>query len=490
GLGATSPEAVRVALADAHPEVRRHALRVGEWVLKGSPALGAAMVRLADDPEPRVRFQLALTLGGWDDPRAGRALAGLLRRDADDPWLRAAVLSSATPHAATILTSLFAEGRAEMLPEAAVVPLFGLAGALRGQAGLAAVVRAVATPEGPEGRHAPWQFSALAGLLDAADRARTSLDEWGRSDAELKQAIAGLSGLFGAARQRAADAHTPEDQRLAAVRLLGREPGQVDADRQRLTELLRPQVPSSVQGAAVAALGRARDPKVAEALLAGWRGYTPGLRGSVLDTLLSREAWTGALLSSLEDTCVPAAEIDPVHRRRLLDHADAALRRRAAAVFAEAGGPRSQVIERYRAALELPGHPEAGAVVFRKICASCHRLDGQGTEVGPDLATLTDKSPETLLTAILDPNRAFEAKYTNFTVATLDGRVLSGMIAGETAVGVTLRRQEGQQDDLLRDEIEAIAGSGQSLMPEGLEQDLSPQDLADLIAYLRGDRKR
>jgi hypothetical protein len=68
-------------------------------------------------------------------------------------------------------------------------------------------------------------------------------------------------------------------------------------------------------------------------------------------------------------------------------------------------------------------------------------------------------------------------------------RVLSGMIATETATGVTLR-QEGQQDVLLRDEIEAMAGSGQSLMPEGLETDLTPQDLADLIAYLRGDRKR
>ena len=104
--------------------------------------------------------------------------------------------------------------------------------------------------------------------------------------------------------------------------------------------------------------------------------------------------------------------------------------------------------------------------------------------MGPDLATLNDKSPEALLVAILDPNRAFESKYAGFTVATDDGRVLTGLIAGETASAITLRSQEGRDDVLLRSEIDEMAGSGQSLMPEGVEKDLTPQSLADLIAFL------
>lgn len=106
-----------------------------------------------------------------------------------------------------------------------------------------------------------------------------------------------------------------------------------------------------------------------------------------------------------------------------------------------------------------------------------------GFEVGPDLASLNDKSPESLLIAILDPNRAFETKYVSFSVATVDGRVLSGLIASESATAVSLRRQDGKDDVLLRSDIQEMSASGQSLMPEGLK-DLKPQDLADLISFL------
>jgi putative heme-binding domain-containing protein len=97
---------------------------------------------------------------------------------------------------------------------------------------------------------------------------------------------------------------------------------------------------------------------------------------------------------------------------------------------------------------------------------------------------LNDKSPETLLIAILDPNRALETRYANFSIATVDGRVLNGLIASETATAVTLRRQDGKEDVVLRSQIDEMTSAGQSLMPEGLEKDLKPQDLADLIALL------
>ncbi len=122
--------------------------------------------------------------------------------------------------------------------------------------------------------------------------------------------------------------------------------------------------------------------------------------------------------------------------------------------------------------------------MFKKLCASCHRLLNEGVEVGPDLAALADKSPEALLIAILDPNRAFETKFASFTVATHDGRVLSGMVSNESATAVTLRRQDGKEDVLLRSQIEEMTSSGQSLMPEGMEKDLKPRDLADLIEFL------
>ena len=132
----------------------------------------------------------------------------------------------------------------------------------------------------------------------------------------------------------------------------------------------------------------------------------------------------------------------------------------------------------------MKGDPATGAAVFKKLCIACHRLGNEGVDVGPDLASLNDKSPESLLSAILDPNRALESKYAAFSIATVNGRVLSGLIASESATSVTLRRQEGKDEVLLRSDIDEMTTSGQSLMPEGLEKDLTARDLADLIAYI------
>ncbi|MBX6315350.1 MAG: HEAT repeat domain-containing protein, partial [Isosphaeraceae bacterium] len=484
-LGGLEVKDILALLDAAEPEVRRNALQAGREVFKAAPGSSLdRLVALVDDPDSKVRFQLALTLGDLNDPRAARALAALLRRDGADPWARAAVLCSAKDHAPGILAELFARAREEPPSGAIIEPLFAMIDPDQGGPERRAMLDAILIPAGQGNRHAPWQFAALAGLLDAAERAKKPLDRWGGDDPGWKQALARLPEVIASARRLAGEDEAPEEARLSAIRVLGRLGSQAAEDRSALAALLRPQVPPRLQQAAVAALGRGRDEKTPEVLLADWKGYTPALRAAILDTLLSRDAWASALLFALEDTCVPPAEIGPAHRRRLLEHRDPKIRVRAQEVFSDAGSPRAEIVMRYREALDLPGDPRAGEAVFRRACASCHRLRGEGAEVGPDLTTLADKSPETLLIAILDPNRAFEARYQDYAIQTTDGRVLSGLIAAETATSVTLRRQEGKEETLLRSEIEAMAATGRSLMPEGLEKDLSTRDLADLIALL------
>jgi putative heme-binding domain-containing protein len=115
----------------------------------------------------------------------------------------------------------------------------------------------------------------------------------------------------------------------------------------------------------------------------------------------------------------------------------------------------------------------------------CHQAEGKGIDVGPNLATVATRTPEDLLVHILDPNREVSPSFVNYSVATTDGRILSGVLAEESANSVTLKRAEGATDVVPRSRIESIASSGLSLMPEGLEKGLTPQDLADLIAYVR-----
>jgi putative membrane-bound dehydrogenase-like protein len=463
-----------LALADHEPQARRSVLKASEGLFSGSPKLAEAVLGLVDDPDPRVRQQLALSLGNWSDVSAGRALARIARRDSGDRWVRAALLSSAVPHVGTILIELF---RGSEPPRALVEPLVSLAGSVQDRAAIDSVVRAIASPAGQGGSYAQWQFAALHGLLEASGRSKQPI-ELAREPELLK--------LVDSARRLVRDGSAGEAERLQAVGLLGFAAGANPGDRDLLVELLGPREPIGLQQAAIGALTRSADPKASERLLRGWKTHSPRVRGAVLDALLSRKAWTASLLSSLEDRCVPAAEIDPAHRAALLAQRDDDLRKRAEAVFAQQVGGRKQVVDSYRPALAHAGDPSGGRAVFQRVCATCHRLGDLGVEVGPNLGALNDKSPEALLVAILEPNRAFESRYANFTVATVDGRVLSGLIASETASAVTLRRQEGKEDVLLRTEIEEMSASGQSLMPEGLEKDLTHRDLADVIAFLEG----
>jgi putative heme-binding domain-containing protein len=123
--------------------------------------------------------------------------------------------------------------------------------------------------------------------------------------------------------------------------------------------------------------------------------------------------------------------------------------------------------------------------VFRKNCATCHRLENTGHVVGPDLlAALKGKDKATLLVAILDPNREIDARYVNQVVTLRSGRTTTGLTAVETAGSLTLKRAEGVEEVLLRGQIDSVEATGQSLMPEGLEKEIPPASMADLLAYL------
>jgi putative membrane-bound dehydrogenase-like protein len=466
-------------LQDLDPRVRESVIPTVLMLGRPSREFSLVLRQLAGDVDARVRFQAALALGDCEGEIAGAALSSLALRDQKDSWMRAAVLSSAVPHLDRLLRTFLSAPAGGPGESAASVdmlgPLLSMAVSRGDQGPFAAIAKAIAIPAGKDGHYTPWQFTALAGLLEARDRVH---------DKPAFDFDKSFASVWPAARRTITDDNGDEAERAAAAALLGYGARRITKDRDLLLGLLSPRVSVGLQQAAVVALGKTTDPKVADLLVHDWKAHSPQVRSVILDTLLSRTAWTSALLSSLEDGCVPPGEIDPARRQQLLSRRGPGLRARAEAVFAHQARPRQAVVDSFRPALAIQGDRATGASVFKKLCASCHRLGKEGVEVGPDLATLSDKSPEALLIAILDPNRAFETKYTGFTIATVDGRVLNGLVSNESPTAVTLRRQDGKEDVLLRSQIDEMASSGQSLMPEGIEKDLKPRDLADLIAFL------
>jgi putative heme-binding domain-containing protein len=239
--------------------------------------------------------------------------------------------------------------------------------------------------------------------------------------------------------------------------------------------------------AALRSLAQRNDPKVVTMILERWRTLGPSLRREAAEVLFARPQRLQALLDALAAGSIAAIELDPARRDQLLRHPDPTLKARAARLLANVSrSDRSAVVARYRLALELTGDPTRGREVYRKNCATCHVAQGQGTAVGPDLVTVRGKSPDELLALILDPNREVAPPYVNYTVATTDGQVFSGLVASESAQAVTLKRAEGVADVLPRSRIEAITSTGQSLMPENFEATIDNEAMADLIAFVRG----
>ena len=166
---------------------------------------------------------------------------------------------------------------------------------------------------------------------------------------------------------------------------------------------------------------------------------------------------------------------------------DPATAARARRLFQNQTSDRAKVVESYKDALKLNGDVAQGKKVFDENCARCHMPRQQGGRVGPDLSGINNKTREELLTSILNPSYAIEPRFVHYIVTTKDGRIYDGVIANETPGSLTLRGGSDEGDEtILRRNIGEVRASTISLMPEDLEKSMSKQDLANVIAYLRG----
>jgi putative membrane-bound dehydrogenase-like protein len=148
---------------------------------------------------------------------------------------------------------------------------------------------------------------------------------------------------------------------------------------------------------------------------------------------------------------------------------------------------RAKVISAYSMVKDLSGDPTRGRQHFETLCATCHRFNDNGFEVGPDLDTSAAKAVDWLVSAILDPSQSIEARFRPWTIELASGESLSGIITAESANNLVLRMARGVDHAILRNQIAAAIPQKESLMPSGFESALAPQDMADLLAWLQSN---
>ena len=508
GLGRLDPTLLKDALQDDEPGVRENAILLTEVYLTDAPALADALLALEDDPHPRVRFQLLNTLGEIDTDAAVAARRRLLAKDIEDEWMQiAALLALPDDHAGLFETTLAqlkdreTEGRATYLGRIATI-----VGAGDDREAVRGLIGSVTTDTVPGS--AWWRAAALKGLAEGlrrhgsppddfdAERERLLNAFFDTNDPAVRSAVldlceyvglpsgsaseAGLERAAALAADRTADA----EARAGAIRLIALLNAEDYLDL--LQKTVDPQEPATVQRAAVRALSRTGGTAPATFLLDAWNTLTPEIRTEAVDVFLTEERIT-LLLEAVENKTVQPATIGWQRRVILMRDTEEPIRSRARALLSVDDAAREALVEQYQAALTLSADAARGEAVFIRACALCHQAGAVGSaSFGPDLATVQHWPRQALIAEILNPNRSITDGYEFWTVTRRSGGSLSGIIADETPTSITVRNQT-EETTIPRTDIASITASTASAMPAGLEAQIDEQQMADLLAFLKGE---
>src|SRR6266699_3029427 len=446
GLGKLEPSLVTKALDDPVAGVRENAIRLAEPYLAKSPVLARKLTQMAGDPDAKVRFQLLCTLGLIDSPDAAAAQNKLLADGVEDPWMQVAALTA---------------------PPRRALPYFELAvsrfanSETKGRRDF--FLRMFERRPGPVG-HAAVHLLAALGLPD---------------DSAASEALKRAEVI-------AADRKAEATVRADALELLAL--AKSDREAHLLESLLDPQEPDAVQIAAVKALSSVRGSKVGGLLLAKWNGMSATVRAEATNTLLSGGSdRVRLLLEAVKNGDVQTWQLEPYKPRLFMD-SDPAVRQLARSLFEQSSAQREQVLKEYQPALNMAGDVARGKETFTRVCSRCHALDGVGVAVGPNLGTVRNHPASELLEDIILPSKSIEHGFETYVVELASGDIANGIMSAQTAATITLRQEQGRATVIARQDIKSMRVSKVSMMPEGLEKQISVSQMADLLTFLKAVR--
>jgi putative membrane-bound dehydrogenase-like protein len=492
------------ALKDSEAGIRENAIKLAELHLEKSPELVWELLKLKDDPHPRVRFQLLCTIGFIDSPQSAKVIEELLFEDLADEWVQIAALSAASSQTAPLLNTVLSRFEASQPAYGNLVTrLTSMIVAGDEIAKGRDLLKKSLSPSREDGT--AWKAPVLDGITEGIRRNKENGKQLNNNLDQIIQAffehpqtevrkstLALIKVLEIEDKERlkksmeravsiATDHSVSDNRRAEALRFLPF--GDITPYDAKLKEMIVTRESVVIQVAAMQALGRIEGTGVSQYVLSKWETLTPGIRDVALETFLLEPERVKLLLDALESKIIPTALIGWKRRVQLMNHSDLDLRMRARDLLTKDEG--EEVNRKYQKALELEGNPLAGKTVFMENCALCHQFRGKnGVAFGPDLGTVHNWHPKDLMANILDPNLSIAPGFDLWEVSMNNGEQVQGMIMNETSAAISLRTSPGIEKSINRQEISSIRGLNMSMMP-GLAGQIDQQEMADLIAYIR-----
>jgi putative heme-binding domain-containing protein len=507
-VGAAGDEVLLAALGHDSPHVRRWAVRlVPEQSRPIDRKVAKALTGLAKgDRDAEVRSQLASTAKRLPAGAALPVLAELWRHDEDvrDPhiplltwWALEAKAESGRQAILKLLQdrSLWARPLVEPVILGRLMQRWAMAGGRDNLLACAALLK-----QSPDAR----STSRLLAGLEKGFAGRSAcevprelrqavLDAWANGSSASSVTLGlrlGHAPAIEKALALVADDKADRARRLACLRILG----EVDVPRcvPVLVDVVRHSRSGAARQEALAALMRYPEARIGRAVLELYPARLPeagGVRAAAHNLLASRPAWSRQLLEAID-----AGKIDPRSLpvevvRKMQLHRDREVARLLTKHYGRVrpDSPRQKQREVLRVAKLLAagkGDARAGRKVYADTCGKCHKLFGQGGDVGPELTGYERTNAMYWMENIIDPSALIREEYTSFIVQTTDGRTLTGLVANQDKTTVSLRDQEGRLTRIARSKIDDMRASPVSLMPEGQLRTLKDQQVRDLFAYL------
>ena len=500
---------LRQAIAvDGNPTVQKAALRIAaERPEAAKGDLAAALLKRLKDSNQRVRLEAILAAGSIGSDSVRRALVEAYP-DLKDPWLESAVVGVAAKDPLGYLNAaldsksgeelkgLVAQLSSQIASKQNAEQAAGLIAAIAARPTAADVLKQTAleslTKELKAGVVPAWSpelkksFEALLASSNPAlpAAALPLVSRWDKQVSLGEQ----TKGLVKKLTDKLADETQSTDTRVqVATSLLGVR--QMDAEIvPAVGKLLGSDASPMLQQRIIEAMGGISDPAITAQMAEAYPKLKPELQEAAFAQMIKRSDSSLALVDALKSGKVMLATLGPSAVHRLRTHADGKVGARAREVIEELRGPEAKeknaLLAKLTPEVEKTGNLEKGKALFTQNCAVCHKFEGAGKEVGPELTGMGAHGPAELLVAILDPNREVDPTFVAWSIETKDGETYDGSIASENKATVTLRNNSGEMSVKTAD-IKSRRNTGRSLMPEGFEA-LGAEALRDMLTYICG----
>ncbi len=281
------------------------------------------------------------------------------------------------------------------------------------------------------------------------------------------------------------DGAVPDAERIAAIR--SARQNRSDDLRRALLQVVRSGSSDEVRLEAVRALGEAGVEETGQLLLAGWGTMTPAVQRSVAELCTTRWQWRWQLFGAVEKNVVRRGDLPPTVIRTLVSSKEQAEQVKAQQLFGKVNATSTEklklIAEKRKIVVEGAVDLKAGQEQARKSCLICHKMHGEGAEVGPDLTGVGRSSLDALLHNVIHPNEIIGQGYENVIVETKDGRTLGGRVVENSDSRVRLLMAGPVEEVIAKAEVKSMTVSENSVMPEGLEQ-IPDADFRNLIWYI------